>query len=106
MDPKESLHLRLFALGAFMFAVLALFFGVLYDTQVTNHEKYLAQSIRSITRDSRSLSSGNRIVIRCSYRYPAKRWIQLPSLSCTLSYSVLIPKCAVCFVLSIPPLQW
>ena len=51
MDPKESLHLRLFALGAFMFAVLALFFGVLYDTQVTNHEKYMAQSIRSIARE-------------------------------------------------------
>ena len=51
MDPKESLNLRLFALGAFMFAVLALFFGVLYDTQVTNHEKYMAQSIRSIARE-------------------------------------------------------
>ena len=51
MDQKESLHLRLFAIGAFMFLAILVFCGILYNTQVTNHEKYLAQSIRSIARE-------------------------------------------------------
>jgi len=51
MDNQEQQHLRLLLLGLFMIAAMLVYFGVLYDTQVTNHEFYLAQSIRSITRE-------------------------------------------------------
>jgi alanyl-tRNA synthetase len=33
MDQKESLHLRLFAIGAFMFLAILVFCGILYNTQ-------------------------------------------------------------------------
>jgi len=64
MDNKEHLNLRLFALGTFIVAVMLLFFSVLYDTQVTNYEKYLAQSIRSITRQERVEASRGIITDR------------------------------------------
>ena len=35
MDHKEKHHLRLHILAALFFAVMALYLGVLYDTQVT-----------------------------------------------------------------------
>ena len=50
MDLKEFPHLRLYLLGGFVLVVLALYLGVLYDTQVNDHEDYLAQSIRTITQ--------------------------------------------------------
>ena len=53
MDQKERLALRLLVLGGFMFLVVLIFSGILYNTQVTNHEKYLAQSIRSIAREEK-----------------------------------------------------
>ena len=50
MDLKEFPHLRLYLLGGFVLVVLALYLGVLYDTQVNDHEDYLVQSIRTITQ--------------------------------------------------------
>ena len=50
MERKEFPHLRLYLLGAFVLAVLAVYVGVLYDTQVNDHEDYLAQSVRTITQ--------------------------------------------------------
>ena len=41
---------RLFALVGFLAAALAVYVGVLYGIQVTQHDYYLAQSIRTITR--------------------------------------------------------
>ena len=42
---------RLLVLAAFLIVVLAVYLGVLYNIQVTNHDYYLAQSIRTITRE-------------------------------------------------------
>ena len=42
---------RLFALVGFLAAALAVYMGVLYGIQVTQHDYYLAQSIRTITRE-------------------------------------------------------
>ena len=50
MDHKEKHHLRLHILASLFFAVMALYLGVLYDTQITNYEYYHARSIRDITR--------------------------------------------------------
>ena len=50
MDKKESQHFRLYVLAAMVLAVMLLYTGVLYDVQVTNHEEYLASSVRSIAR--------------------------------------------------------
>ena len=51
MDNQENRDLRLLLLGLLVAVVMLVFFGVLYDTQVTNHETYLAMSVRSITRE-------------------------------------------------------
>lgn len=50
MDQKEFPHLRLYLLGGFVLLILAIYVGVLYDTQINDHEDYLAQSIRTITQ--------------------------------------------------------
>ena len=50
MEQKEFPNLRLYLLGGFLLAVLAVYVAVLYDTQVNDHEDYLAQSIRTITQ--------------------------------------------------------
>lgn len=42
---------RLLVLAVFLIVVLAVYLGVLYNIQVTNHDYYLAQSIRTITRE-------------------------------------------------------
>ena len=44
-DPRSS---RLMALAGFLAAVLLIYLGVLFNTQVVHHEKYLAQSLHSI----------------------------------------------------------
>ncbi len=51
MNQQENRIFRLTLLGLFLLLGLAVYFGVLYNTQVTNYEKYLAQSIRSIARE-------------------------------------------------------
>lgn len=50
MDHKERKNLRLGLLGAFGVAILLVYLGLLFDVQVTNHDYYLSQSIRSIAR--------------------------------------------------------
>lgn len=50
MEQKEFPNLRLYLLGGFLLVVLAIYVAVLYDTQVNDHEDYLAQSIRTITQ--------------------------------------------------------
>ena len=45
---KDSRTSRLMALFAMFAAVLLIYLGVLYDTQVVHHEEYLAQSLHSI----------------------------------------------------------
>lgn len=50
MDHKETQHIRLYLLAGFLAAVLLVYLGVLYDTQVNHYDDYRAQSIRSIAR--------------------------------------------------------
>ena len=50
MEQKEFPNLRLYLLGGFLLVVLAIYVAVLYDTQINDHEDYLAQSIRTITQ--------------------------------------------------------
>lgn len=50
MDQRESHHLRLYLLGAFLVAVLLVYLAVLYGIQVTHHQEYAAASVRSIVR--------------------------------------------------------
>lgn len=48
---KDSRTPRLLVLAGFLAAVLLVYLGVLYDTQVTQHDDYLAKSLHSITRE-------------------------------------------------------
>ena len=50
MDHKESRNFRLYFLAGFFLAVMALFLGVLYNTQVNHYDEYYASSIRTIAR--------------------------------------------------------
>lgn len=54
MDSKERHNLRLAVLAGFLALVVLIYVGVLYDTQVVNYDKYIAQSIRSIAGRKRS----------------------------------------------------
>ena len=49
MDHKGS-GIRLRVLAGIFLAVMAVFLGVLYDTQVNDYEYYYASSIRTIAR--------------------------------------------------------
>lgn len=51
MDHNEIQHNRLKWLVGFLAVVLLLYLGVLYDTQVTNHDYYTAQAVYSIARE-------------------------------------------------------
>lgn len=51
MEHREKSNLRLYLLGGFLLAVLAVYAGVLYNTQVLNYPRYLEQSIRTITKE-------------------------------------------------------
>ena len=53
MDSKERHNLRLAVLAGFLALVVLIYVGVLYDTQVVNYDKYIAQSIRSIAREEK-----------------------------------------------------
>ena len=50
MDQKQPRNLRLYILAGLFLAVMAVFLGVLYDTQVNDYETYYASSVRSIAR--------------------------------------------------------
>lgn len=49
-DNKETRPSRLYLLGGFLLAVLALYTGVLLDTQYNKGEEYLEKSVRTITK--------------------------------------------------------
>lgn len=49
MDHNNRVH-RLLVLGALLMAGLLVYAGILFDTQVNDHDYYLAKSIRSIAR--------------------------------------------------------
>ena len=48
---KDSRTPRLLVLAGFLAAVLLVYLGVLYNTQVLQHEDYLAQSLHSIAKE-------------------------------------------------------
>ncbi|MDO4315039.1 MAG: penicillin-binding transpeptidase domain-containing protein [Oscillospiraceae bacterium] len=64
MDRKETQHTRLYLLAGFLAAVLLVYLGVLYDTQVNHYDDYLAKSIRSIAREEKVESSRGIITDR------------------------------------------
>lgn len=64
MDHKENRLLRLGLLGGFLAAVLLIYLGVLYNIQVNEYDKYMAQSIRSIAREEKVEASRGIITDR------------------------------------------
>ena len=50
MEQKQSRNRRLYVLAGLFLAVMAVFLGVLYDTQVNHYDTYYASSVRSIAR--------------------------------------------------------
>lgn len=64
MDHKDTQHTRLYLLAAFLVAVLLIYLGVLYDTQVIHYDDYLAKSIRSIARPEKVEASRGIITDR------------------------------------------
>lgn len=44
-------HTRLYALAGFLAAVMLIYLGILFHTQVTDHEDYLAKSVHSIAKE-------------------------------------------------------
>lgn len=53
MDRKEMQNTRLYFLLIFLFAMLFIYLGVLYDTQVIHYEDYAARAVRSIVRSEK-----------------------------------------------------
>ena len=51
MNPKDTRSLRLYVLAGLLTLVLLVFAGILYNTQIVNHDYYVAQSIRTIARE-------------------------------------------------------
>ena len=49
-EHPEHLNLRLALLALFLTAVLGVYLGILYDTQVNHHQDYLTQSVRTIVQ--------------------------------------------------------
>lgn len=50
MDHRESTIFRLRVLAGIFLAIMAIFLGVLYNTQVNDYDEYYASSIRTIAR--------------------------------------------------------
>ena len=50
MDHKDARHFRLHILAILFFAVMAVYLGVLFNTQVNNYDYYYTSSIRTIAR--------------------------------------------------------
>lgn len=65
MEQKEFPHLRLYVLGGIVLLVLFIYLGVLYDTQINDHDDYLAQSIRTITQPE-TVEGSRGIVTDCN----------------------------------------
>ena len=49
MKPKLPQN-RLYALGGFLAVILLVYIGILFNTQVLDHEEYLAKSVNSIAK--------------------------------------------------------
>lgn len=64
MDHRENQQHRLYLLAGFLAAVLLIYLGVLYDTQINHYEEYSAQSIRSIAREEKVEASRGIITDR------------------------------------------
>ena len=50
MEPKLP-QTRLYALGGFLAVILLVYVGILFNTQVLDHEEYLAKSVHSIAKE-------------------------------------------------------
>lgn len=50
MDHRDARHLRLLVLALLFLGVMAVYLGVLFNTQVNDYDTYYASSIRTITR--------------------------------------------------------
>lgn len=50
MEPKLP-QTRLYALGGFLAVILLVYIGILFNTQVLDHEEYLAKSVHSIAKE-------------------------------------------------------
>ena len=57
MDHKDARHFRLHILAILFFAVMAVYLGVLFNTQVNNYDYYYASSIRTIARSEPGATS-------------------------------------------------
>lgn len=64
MDRKEMQNARLYLLLIILAAVLFVYLGVLYDTQVIHHEDYVAKSVHSIVRPEKVEASRGIITDR------------------------------------------
>ncbi len=60
-EPPKLNRRRIAALLCFFLAVLAAFVGVLYDTQITNGDRYIAQSVHTITK-TRTVEASRGII--------------------------------------------
>ena len=49
-DNRQTNPRRLYILGGFLMAVLAIYIGVLFDIQYNQGEEYLEKSVRTITK--------------------------------------------------------
>lgn len=50
MEPKNQ-NIRLYALAGFLAVILLIYLGILFNTQVLDHEEYLAKSVHSIAKE-------------------------------------------------------
>ena len=64
MNPKDTRSLRLYVLAGLLTLVLLVFAGILYNTQIVNHDYYVAQSIRTIAREEKVEASRGVITDR------------------------------------------
>lgn len=64
MNRKDTRALRLYVLAGLLTLVLLMFAGVLYNTQIVNHDYYVAQSIRTIAREEKVEASRGVITDR------------------------------------------
>lgn len=64
MEQQEKRHFRLYTLAIFLIGMLLIYLGILYDLQVNQHENFLAQSIRNITRTEKVEASRGMVTDR------------------------------------------
>ncbi len=64
MDHNDNSPRRLMVLGGLVLAVLLIYTGILFNTQINDHDYYLSQSIRSIARKETVVASRGIITDR------------------------------------------